>query len=136
MEVQPSRGDDKQKILVIDDDPGILRLSRIIFERGGFHVLAAGNAEDALDLLDHCPTPDVIITNVAMPGMHGFDLCRILRSREDTRNTPIAIFSAQSDPDSITEGMEAGADDYILKPASHHELLSRILTLLNHVRVR
>src|SRR5690554_6243094 len=104
-----------KRILVVDDEIGALTLIGIMLERGGFEVLKAKDAEQALVVLEH-DTPDLIILDVMMPGMDGIELCRVLRERPNTVETPILILSARGDAKSVMAGMEAGASDYLPKP--------------------
>jgi two-component system alkaline phosphatase synthesis response regulator PhoP len=117
-------------ILVVDDEVGALTLIGIMLERGGFDVLKARDAYAALDILKQ-KSPDLIILDVMMPGMNGIELCRQIRSMEAHRNTPVVILSARGDPASVELGLEAGADDYLQKPILHHDLLSKIRSILD-----
>jgi DNA-binding response OmpR family regulator len=117
-------------ILVVDDEVGALTLIGIMLERGGFDVLKARDAYAALDILEQ-KSPDLIILDVMMPGMNGIELCRQIRGMETHRNTPVVILSARGDPASVELGLEAGADDYLQKPILHHDLLSKIRSILD-----
>jgi DNA-binding response OmpR family regulator len=119
----------KRHILVVDDETGALTLIGIMLEHGGFSVLKARNAGEALGQLDQT-TPDLIILDVMMPGMDGIELCRVIRGREETTKTPILILSARGDAESIIKGMEAGANDYLPKPILHHDLVTRVRSIL------
>ena len=119
----------KRQILVVDDEIGALTLIGIMLERGGFNVLKARDANAALAVLDEV-TPDLMILDVMMPGMNGIELCSAVRQREATAKTPVIILSARGDADSIIHGIEAGANDYLLKPILHHDLVSKIRTML------
>jgi DNA-binding response OmpR family regulator len=119
----------KRHILVVDDEIGALTLIGIMLERGGFGVSKARDAKAALELLDNI-TPDLIILDVMMPGMNGIDLCRLMREREATRRTPVLILSARGDSDSVIQGIEAGANDYLPKPILHHDLVSKVKLML------
>ncbi|MCA9902845.1 MAG: response regulator [Anaerolineae bacterium] len=119
----------KRQILVVDDEIGALTLIGIMLERGGFNVMKARDATSALAQLDESD-PDLIILDVMMPGMDGIELCGVIRQREATVKTPIIILSARGDADAIIRGIEAGANDYLLKPILHHDLVSKIRTML------
>ncbi|NDJ51729.1 MAG: response regulator [Chloroflexi bacterium] len=118
-----------QQILVVDDEVGALTLIGIMLERGGFAVSKARDAYAALDELT-ATNPDLIILDVMMPGMNGIELCRKLRADKKTANTPILILSARGDPESVEEGLNAGANDYLSKPILHHDLLTKIKDIL------
>ncbi|MFN8528943.1 MAG: response regulator [Anaerolineae bacterium] len=119
----------KRQILVVDDEIGALTLIGIMLERGGFNVLKARDADSALNVLDEY-TPDLIILDVMMPGMDGIQLCSVIRQRDTLRKTPILILSARGDAESIIRGIEAGANDYLPKPILHHDLVSKVRSML------
>ncbi|MFQ3565797.1 MAG: response regulator [Aggregatilineales bacterium] len=119
----------KRHILVVDDEIGALTLIGIMLERGGFNVLKARNANAALAILDE-NEPDLIILDVMMPGMDGIELCQVIRSRAETARTPVLILSARGDAESIIRGIEAGANDYLPKPILHHDLVSKVRSML------
>lgn len=119
-----------KRILVVDDEIGALTLIGIMLERGGFEVLKAKDAEQALSVLS-LETPDLIILDVMMPEMDGIELCRVLRSRADTEELPILILSARGDAKSVMSGMDAGASDYLPKPILHHDLVAKVRRMLD-----
>ena len=119
----------KKHILVVDDEIGALTLIGIMLERGGFEVQKARDAKSALSILEDYP-PDLIILDVMMPGMNGIDLCQLLRQQDRTRKTPVLILSARGDAESIIRGIEAGANDYLPKPILHHDLVSKVRSML------
>jgi two-component system response regulator MtrA len=119
----------KRHILVVDDEIGALTLIGIMLERGGFDVLKARDARAALEILEDT-LPDLIILDVMMPGMNGIDLCQAIRKREGTSKTPVLILSARGDAESIIHGIEAGANDYLPKPILHHDLVSKVRSML------
>jgi DNA-binding response OmpR family regulator len=123
----------KKRILVVDDELGALTLIGIMLERGGFSVLKAKDAREALGVLDQS-LPDMIILDVMMPGMDGISLCRVLRERPELDSTPILILSAKNDAQSIMRGMDAGANDYLPKPILHHDLVTKVKDMLVAVR--
>lgn len=119
-----------KRILVVDDEIGALTLIGIMLERGGFEVLKAKDADQALSVLD-LHTPDLIILDVMMPGMDGIELCRVMRERKDTATLPILILSARGDAKSVMNGMDAGATDYLPKPILHHDLVAKVRRMLD-----
>ena len=119
-----------KRILVVDDEIGALTLIGIMLERGGFEVLKAKDAEQAISVLD-LETPDLIILDVMMPGMDGIELCRVLRERPDTAELPILILSARGYAKSVMNGMDAGATDYLPKPILHHDLVAKVRRMLD-----
>ncbi|MCC6803880.1 MAG: response regulator [Anaerolineae bacterium] len=119
----------KRHILVVDDEIGALTLIGIMLERGGFDVLKARDAQAALVVLEET-VPDLIILDVMMPGMNGIELCQVIRQRPLTSKTPVLILSARGDAESIIKGIEAGANDYLPKPILHHDLVSKVRSML------
>jgi DNA-binding response OmpR family regulator len=126
--------DMKRQILVVDDEIGALTLIGIMLERGGFNVLKARDATTAHQVIDET-TPDLIILDVMMPGKDGITLCGEIRERSTTTKTPIIILSARGDADAIIRGIEAGANDYLLKPILHHDLVQKIRMMLGQPAV-
>jgi DNA-binding response OmpR family regulator len=119
-----------KRILVVDDEIGALTLIGIMLDRGGFEVLKARDATQALAMLEK-DTPDLMILDVMMPDIDGIELCRMLRDRAETSATPILILSARGDAESVMRGMDAGATDYLPKPILHHDLVAKVRTMLN-----
>ncbi len=112
------------RILIIDDSADIRSyLSRILSQSYGVETVADGKA--ALTAVRHHP-PDLVLSDVMMPGMSGFELLKQLRSNPQTRDLPILLLSARAGEESSVEGLEAGADDYLVKPFSARELLARV----------
>ena len=94
-----------KRILVVDDDKGALTLIGIMLERGGFQVLKAKEGNEAMSLLE-TETPDMIILDLMMPGLDGFNLTTLMRQRPQTAETPILILSARSDANSVISSMD------------------------------
>lgn len=119
----------KQIILLADDDELIVDVLRHQLEREGFGVIATGNGAEALSLA-RTRRPDLVLLDVMMPGMQGWEVCRELR-RESA--TPILMLTARGEELDRVLGLELGADDYIVKPFSFRELLARIRANLRRV---
>ncbi len=119
-----------KRILVVDDEIGALTLIGIMLDRGGFEVLKARDANQAIETLDK-DTPDLIILDVMMPGIDGIELCKMIRGRQSTTETPILILSARGDAESVMRGMDAGATDYLPKPILHHDLVAKVRNMLD-----
>lgn len=119
-----------KQILVVDDEIGALTLIGIMLERGGFNVIKAKDANAALAELEKS-VPDLIILDVMMPGMDGIELCRVIRNRPDSKDTPVLILSARGDAESVMRGMDAGANDYLPKPILHHDLVDKVRKMLD-----
>jgi two-component system response regulator RegX3 len=114
------------KLLVVDDERDIIETLAFALEREGFDVTAAATGEDALDQVRRSRF-DVVILDVMMPGVSGLDVCRTLRSESDV---PIVLLTARDAEVDRVLGLELGADDYIVKPFSTPELVSRVRAIL------
>ncbi len=112
-------------LLIVDDELSVRRRLRQIFESAGHRTILAADAPKALSLLhrEHC---DLIVLDVEMPGVDGLALCRLLRAQAATKQLPIVIFSARDDENRKVEAFAAGADDYIVKPSTPREILTRV----------
>lgn len=119
----------KINILVVEDDPDIQQLVTYNLIKAGMHVVCADDGEEALRLLEQ-ENIDAIILDLMLPGQGGLEICRILRSKEETRSIPIIILTAKSEEDDIVAGLEMGADDYVTKPFSPKVLLARLQAVL------
>jgi two-component system phosphate regulon response regulator PhoB len=120
-------------ILIADDEPNQLELVSYNLEQAGFNVVRAIHGQDALQKIeDH--RPDLVVLDWMMPHMSGIELCRLLRSRPDTKMLPVIILSARGEEGDRTLGLDTGADDYMSKPFSPRELLSRVKALLRRSR--
>ena len=116
-------------ILLADDEPNQIELMKFNLEKNGFLVKSAYNGEQALDMI-YEKKPTVLIADWMMPKMSGIELCRILRSNKDTKLLPIIMLSARSEEADKSLGLDTGADDYISKPFSPMELVSRVKALI------
>ena len=117
------------EILLADDEPNQIELMKFNLEKSGFLVKSAYNGEQALDMI-YEKKPTVLIADWMMPKMSGIELCRILRSNKDTMLLPIIMLSARSEEADKSLGLDTGADDYISKPFSPMELVSRVKALI------
>ena len=117
------------EILLADDEPNQIELMKFNLEKNGFLVKSAYNGEQALDMI-YEKKPTVLIADWMMPKMSGIELCRILRSNKDTKLLPIIMLSARSEEADKSLGLDIGADDYISKPFSPMELVSRVKALI------
>ena len=117
-------------ILVVDDEPKIVRLARDYLEKNGFRVVSAGDGPSALAMARR-EKPDLIVLDLLLPGMDGREVCRILRRESDV---PIIMLTALSEESDQIVGLELGADDYIVKPFSPRALVARVRALLRRVQ--
>lgn len=120
-----------EKILVVDDEVSLQETLTYRLEKEGYQVVVAGDGLTALNLARSI-NPDLIILDVMLPGMDGFDVCRTLRQET---NIPILMLTARDDEIDRVVGLEVGADDYLPKPFGMRELIARIKALLRRVRL-
>lgn len=124
----------KASILVVDDIAANRRLLRDTLEPAGYEILLAPDGETALTVSQRA-RPDVILLDVVMPGLDGFETCRRLKEREETREIPVIFITAQDETESMIEGFRAGGIDYLTKPFQAEEVLIRIQTHLENSRL-
>jgi two-component system KDP operon response regulator KdpE len=116
------------KVLVIDDEPPIRKLLRMGLSTQGYEILEAGNAKASLQLLEQ--KPDLVILDLGLPDMQGFDLLRMIRSRDE--KVSIVVLSSRGDEAGKVQALDLGADDYVTKPFGMDELLARMRAALRH----
>lgn len=114
------------RVLLVEDDDDVRLVLRMVLEDEGYDVDEAADGEAALEAFGRAE-PDLVLVDLRLPGMHGFDVCRSLRARS---SVPIIIVTAQSDTYDLVAGLEAGADDYVTKPVVPKELAARMRALL------
>jgi len=117
-------------VLTVEDDDSIRTVVKLALEDEGWGVLEAENGEDALELF-RTNGADVVLIDIMLPGMNGFEVCRAIRR---TTDVPIIMVTARSDTHDVVAGLEAGADDYLTKPFEPKELSARIRALLRRSR--
>ena len=120
-------------ILIVDDEAAQLELLRYNLEKAGFNTVQADNGRAAIELIEETD-PDLVVLDWMMPEASGIDVCRELRARSGTRLLPIIMLSARGEEGDRALGLDTGADDYITKPFSPRELVSRVKALLRRAR--
>ncbi|UCF04898.1 MAG: response regulator [bacterium] len=121
---------DGYTILVVDDEEHIRRILKFQLQKSGYSVITAENGEIALQLA-RCESPDLMILDLMMPKVDGFEVCKQIRQNYQTSHIPIIMLTAKSDlPDKI-KGLQDGANDYLIKPYSNEELLIRVRNVLD-----
>ncbi|NLM48783.1 MAG: response regulator transcription factor [Epulopiscium sp.] len=120
-----------QKILVVDDEKSIADIIAYNLEKEGYEVLIAYDGEEALDLV-FSEDPDLILLDIMMPKIDGFQVCRKIREKKET---PIVMLTARSEEVDKVLGLELGADDYVTKPFSVRELMARVKANLRRIAV-
>ena len=116
--------------LVAEDDDQMAEVLRFILEREGYSVQLAPDGRTAQRLIDSAPAPAIVLLDVMLPHVDGYELLARLRGSESWRGVPVIIVSARSQEQDIVRGLEAGADDYIAKPFKPDELRARIRRLV------
>jgi DNA-binding response OmpR family regulator len=123
-----------KSILVVDDDPDTLTLIGLTLQRRGFEVLKAQGGKEALGLLAH-DLPDLVILDVMMPHMDGYEVCHVIKTDPRTAQLPVVMLTAKAQTASQLEGFRAGAIDYITKPVHPQELVTRIQAVLERTNL-
>jgi DNA-binding response OmpR family regulator len=123
----------KGKILIVEDDRDIAEMVEYNLMEEGYKTLSAFNGEDGVKLAKK-ESPDLIILDIMLPIIDGFEVCRILKKEQITADIPVIILSAKSQETDKIVGLELGADDYITKPFSPRELIARIRAILRRGR--
>ncbi len=122
----------KNKILIVEDDPNILEALKYNLTKEGYDALTAIDGAQAMDVA-RSGKPDLIILDIMLPKMSGFEVCRILRKEMDV---PIIMLTARNDEIDKVTGLDLGADDYMTKPFSMRELMARVRALLRRMEVK
>jgi len=116
-------------VLVVDDDPVILRLLQVNFELEGIEVATAADGDEGLKMAQS-DRPDLVISDIMMPKVNGLELLAALRSSPDTASLPVILLSAKAQVADVQRGLELGADDYVTKPFDPLELIDRVYKVL------
>jgi DNA-binding response OmpR family regulator len=120
-------------VLIADDDPDILDLITFKLEQAGHQLITATDGTTALAEARRT-VPDVVVLDVAMPGLSGLDVCRELRADDATAGIPVILLTARAQESDVEVGFEVGADDYLTKPFSPRELVSRVAAVIGRTR--
>lgn len=120
---------ENKRILVVDDDPSNLKLTNVLLVQSGYDCLCETNGNDALEAVQLFG-PDLMLVDVMMPGMDGFELTRRIKSNDFTKHIPVILVTSLSDKESRLAGLEAGAEEFVNKPIDKMELIVRIRNLL------
>jgi len=118
-----------KKILLVDDSSTMLMMEQMVLSSGGYQLITAKDGEAAVQAaLTH--QPDLVLLDVVMPKMDGFEVCRRLRESDLTRSTPIIMVTTRGEESHVEKGFQSGCNDYVIKPINPMELLSKIKNLL------
>jgi len=125
----------RRRILIVDDEPNIVTALEYLLQQRGYDVSIARDGEEALAALAR-GRPDLVLLDVMMPKLNGYEVCRRIREREDWRDVRVVMLSAKGREAEVRKGMSLGADLYVTKPFSNMDLVARIETLLGQAAAR
>ena len=118
-----------KKILIVEDEPGVMAAIRFLMEQQGYQVWVAEKGEDALDLVSK-NKPHLVLLDIMLPGMSGWEVCEMIRLNPDYREVKIVFLTARRDAAEITRGLALGANAYITKPFNNDQLVAKVKSLL------
>jgi CheY-like chemotaxis protein len=119
----------RKKILLVDDSNTILMVERMLLMKGPYDVVTASNGEEAIATA-FSERPDLILMDVVMPKMDGFEAVRRIRLQDGTRDTPVIMVTTRSEAQNVENGFESGCNDYVTKPINGTEFLSKLRSYL------
>ncbi|MBW2516567.1 MAG: response regulator [Deltaproteobacteria bacterium] len=120
-----------KEILIVEDEPGVVAAIRFLMEQQGYRVKVAEKGEDALHLILK-NKPHLVLLDIMLPGMSGWEVCEQIRLNPDYRSVKIAFLTARSDEAEVARGLALGADAYITKPFKNDKLIARVKSLLQN----
>lgn len=121
---------DKIKILVVDDEPDIVKIVKIAMELANFEVIEAYSGEECLEKISKGADPSLILLDIMMPGISGYETCAKIRANKDLKHVKIVMLTAKGQKGDAEEGLKVGADDYIIKPFDPYELIEQVKEIL------
>lgn len=119
----------RKKILLVDDAETILMMERMILNKAGYELITAKDGQEAVTKAT-AERPDLILMDVVMPKMNGFEACKQLRGHDTTKTIPIIMVTTRGEAENVESGFESGCDDYITKPINGLEVLSKVKSAL------
>jgi two-component system alkaline phosphatase synthesis response regulator PhoP len=119
------------KILIAEDERDILKLIEFTLQYGGFEAISTSNGTDAWEMTKQ-KLPHLVLLDVRMPGMSGYEVCTQIKSTQQTKHIPVVFLSAKGQDSEIKTGFESGAIDYILKPFAPDQLLNRLVEVIDN----
>lgn len=119
----------KYKVLIVDDEPNILMSLEFLMHKEGYQVFVARNGAEALNIINS-ETPDLILLDIMMPEVDGYEVCQLVKNNPPTRHIKIIFLSAKTKEEDITKGYEMGADLYVTKPFSTRVLIKKVYDLI------
>jgi len=132
--IEPSWANKRAKVLAVDDSQENLELIQALLSVAGYEVVTASNGEEALTVVEK-ESPDLILIDATMPKMNGFEVCTLLKSKEETRLIPVLLVTPVQETEYKIRGFEAGVDDFVHRPINSVELLARVRSLVRTKRL-
>ena len=123
------------KALIVEDDPDARKVLSLILKLDGYQIYSASGGQEALTVLAGV-VPDVILLDVMMPGMDGYQVCHWVRSNPAIQHVAVIMLSGKADPESVARGMEVGADEYLAKPITPSNLTKQMKAVLAQTQQR
>lgn len=124
----------KYKVMVIDDEPDIVKLVKISLEMANFEVIEALSGKECLGKAQNT-VPDLFLLDIMMPEMNGYEVCQKLKAQDKTKHVPVVMLTAKGQKGDAEQGLKVGADDYIIKPFDPYELGEQIREILQEKKV-
>jgi len=121
--------DEQEKILIVDDNRPNVELLQAHLESAGYNVITAFSGEEALTVVES-ERPDIILLDIMMPEMSGYEVCRRLKANPDTKSIPVVMVTALHELEDVEKAVEVGADDFLMKPIHKHELFARVKSMV------
>ncbi|MFZ3385159.1 MAG: response regulator [Candidatus Methanoperedens sp.] len=120
-----------EEILITEDSPTQAQMLKFLLEKHDYRVLAANNGKEALAMIK-THKPALVISDIVMPEMNGYELCRHIKETDNLKDIPVILLTALSDPDDVLKGLECGANNFVTKPYEEKHLVSRVKSILSN----
>jgi len=121
---------EKTKIMVVDDEPDIVKIIKISLELANFEIIEAYNGEECLSKLQEGQKPALILLDIMMPGISGYEVCQKIKQTPEWKDIKVIMLTAKGQKGDAEEGLKSGADDYIIKPFDPYELIEQVKEIL------
>jgi DNA-binding response OmpR family regulator len=121
---------EKIKVMVVDDEPDIVKIVTIAMELANYEIAEAFSGEECIEILDKGYMPRLILLDIMMPGISGYETCAKIRANEKYKNVKIVMLTAKGQKGDAEEGLRVGADDYIIKPFDPYELIEQVKEIM------